>query len=304
MSIPRVIIYDTDPDGFTSALLWRLATEREGKQFLTIPHSTHGYNPPDVENLRGKDVVLVDLSITEEWCDQVEQVANSFLVCDHHASASWLASKPYAHYNTKLAACEIVWGLLRPDLWDGKQVCSQQTLVGLEQLVRYVADRDMWRWQLDDSRYINNYIRLVDHTFEDYMQLCKLMYEYSGSPTGSVIRTAGQILEKYALSQQQTYEGRERLIALAGHKDIPVVNITQHHSDVIGGLAKDKPFAAGYFIVGNSVTWSLRSTDAGVDVGEICKRFGGGGHRNAAGFTVNNLHHLAKKELNTLEDFQ
>jgi uncharacterized protein len=32
--------------------------------------------------------------------------------------------------------------------------------------------------------------------------------------------------------------------------------------------------------------FSLRSSDAGVDVLEIAKRYGGGGHRNAAGFQM------------------
>ena len=32
--------------------------------------------------------------------------------------------------------------------------------------------------------------------------------------------------------------------------------------------------------------FSLRSTDDGLDVSEIAKQYGGGGHRNASGFTV------------------
>ncbi len=34
------------------------------------------------------------------------------------------------------------------------------------------------------------------------------------------------------------------------------------------------------------IQWSLRSEDAREDVAEIAKKFGGGGHRNAAGFQV------------------
>jgi nanoRNase/pAp phosphatase (c-di-AMP/oligoRNAs hydrolase) len=30
--------------------------------------------------------------------------------------------------------------------------------------------------------------------------------------------------------------------------------------------------------------WSLRSTDKGIDVAELAKRHGGGGHKQAAGF--------------------
>jgi uncharacterized protein len=35
-----------------------------------------------------------------------------------------------------------------------------------------------------------------------------------------------------------------------------------------------------------SRTWSLRSEDSRQDVSEVASTFGGGGHRNAAGFRV------------------
>ncbi|WP_336873623.1 DHHA1 domain-containing protein [Pseudomonas juntendi] len=38
----------------------------------------------------------------------------------------------------------------------------------------------------------------------------------------------------------------------------------------------------------------MRSTDEGLDVSEIAKQYGGGGHRNASGFRVPFGHELTK----------
>ena len=65
----------------------------------------------------------------------------------------------------------------------------------------------------------------------------------------------------------------------------PPVNATVLFSDIAGELAKDRPFGACYFDRGDGKRqWSLRSRDGGIDVAEVAKANGGGGHRNAAGF--------------------
>lgn len=73
-------------------------------------------------------------------------------------------------------------------------------------------------------------------------------------------------------------------IELNGHK-VLCVNATVLISEIAGKLAEGRPFGASYFIDGDGVKrWSLRSRDGGIDVSEIAKRRGGGGHRNASGF--------------------
>jgi nanoRNase/pAp phosphatase (c-di-AMP/oligoRNAs hydrolase) len=73
---------------------------------------------------------------------------------------------------------------------------------------------------------------------------------------------------------------------IAGY-DVPVVNCTRAIvSELVGELAEGYPFAAGYSDKGNRRSWSLRSAQDGADVAKIAQRFGGGGHRNAAGFVT------------------
>ena len=50
-----------------------------------------------------------------------------------------------------------------------------------------------------------------------------------------------------------------------------------------GSLA---PFAACYWDPPDGRVFSLRSAEGGYDVSEIAKAYGGGGHKNAAGFTM------------------
>lgn len=72
-----------------------------------------------------------------------------------------------------------------------------------------------------------------------------------------------------------------------GGYTVPVVNGSLFmSSEVAGELAEGHPFAAMYAETEKGVIWSLRSRNDGVDVSEVAKRYGGGGHKNAAGFTV------------------
>jgi oligoribonuclease NrnB/cAMP/cGMP phosphodiesterase (DHH superfamily) len=61
-------------------------------------------------------------------------------------------------------------------------------------------------------------------------------------------------------------------------------------SDAGHEMAKGKPFAACYWDTPKGRVFSLRSTDEGADVSEVAKQYGGGGHRNASGFTVSFAH--------------
>jgi nanoRNase/pAp phosphatase (c-di-AMP/oligoRNAs hydrolase) len=52
-------------------------------------------------------------------------------------------------------------------------------------------------------------------------------------------------------------------------------------------MCKGKPFAATYYVDKDGMyNFSLRSSEDGIDVSEIAKVYGGGGHKHAAGFKV------------------
>ena len=77
--------------------------------------------------------------------------------------------------------------------------------------------------------------------------------------------------------------GRHTL-TIAGHT-VPACNVPSVWASDAGNLmAQGHPFAACFWIDGEQIAFSLRSAPDGLDVAEIAKRFGGGGHPHAAGF--------------------
>jgi oligoribonuclease NrnB/cAMP/cGMP phosphodiesterase (DHH superfamily) len=148
-------------------------------------------------------------------------------------------------------------------------------------LVEYTEDRDLWRWKLDWSKEINAWLRSFPLDFElwdDFSLVgpgCGAWDMRIDSGT-SIIRRESQIVDEHVRHARE--------IEMAGHK-ILAVNATVLFSDIAGELAKDRPFGACYFDNGDGLrVWSLRSRDGGIDVSEVARQFGGGGHRNAAGF--------------------
>jgi nanoRNase/pAp phosphatase (c-di-AMP/oligoRNAs hydrolase) len=80
-----------------------------------------------------------------------------------------------------------------------------------------------------------------------------------------------------------------REVELDGHK-VLAVNSASMISKLGNKLAQDRPFSIvwrqdrdGQF------NYSLRSTESGLDVASIAKKYGGGGHVHAAGFKHSNI---------------
>ena len=98
----------------------------------------------------------------------------------------------------------------------------------------------------------------------------------------------GAAMEKLFVAQIETLK-REAFTAEIGGYMVPVVNAPYiFASELAGALAEDHPFAATYYFNGKEEVWSLRSRgESGIDVSDIAQQYGGGGHKNAAGFKCN-----------------
>jgi hypothetical protein len=77
-----------------------------------------------------------------------------------------------------------------------------------------------------------------------------------------------------------------REMVIGGHR-VPVANLPYTMSSDAGHeMAEGHPFAACYWDTPKGRVFSLRSGNDGIDVSEVAKQYGGGGHRNASGFAV------------------
>lgn len=256
-------------DGFCAAWVARRALG----DIEAIPVQ-YGQEPPDVN---GCHVYILDFSYGLTAMLAIFRDATKLVVLDHHKSAQEAlapligekAGGMIVHFDMDKSGGRLTWEYFFP----GQNA---------PWLVDYTEDRDLWLWRLQDSKAINAWLRSYPLDFQLWDELAKanpLAFDGHCFPVGegqAILRREKQIIDEHV--------SHAREIEMNGHK-ILAVNATVLFSEIAGELAKTRPFGACYFDRDDGKRqWSLRSDEFGLDVSEIAKLHGGGGHKHAAGY--------------------
>lgn len=293
-------------DGFTAA--WAVR-EALGDAVEYIP-AGYGDEPP---NVTGADVILVDFSYKRPVLHALASAASSVLVLDHHKTAAAdLAGLPPPVGNGPTGPAPADWGVVdvisgyHPEVmrdWarqcnspealhvmfdmnrSGAQMAWDFFCAGSRPfLVDVVADRDLWRWQIAQSREINAVIASHEMTWDTWHDLAAGLQ--ADADIGRVAAEGAAILRAHDKLVRQVIDVSKRRMVIGGH-DVPVAAAPYAlASDTAGTMAEGEPFAATYVDGPKGRAFSLRSCADGMDVSEIAKTYGGGGHRGAAGFLM------------------
>lgn len=295
---PICIYHGNCADGFTAAwAVWRALGD--GAEYVP---GIYGKEPPDVA---GRDVILVDFSyklpVLEAMCQPCG--ARSMLILDHHKTAEadlkglgvdmskWTGRVDWKRYQDNLAQDDMenanCGGAIVYQVFD-----MERSGAGLAwdffhegerpPLVNYVEDRDLWKFALLHSRLVNAYIFAHEYTFENWDELDNLMR----NDPAAVIGSGAAIERKHHKDVAELVRVTKRRMVIGGH-EVWCANLPYTLTSDAGNLmAKGEPFAACYWDTPAGRVFSLRSTDEGLDVSEIAKSYGGGGHRNASGFQL------------------
>lgn len=249
-------------DGFSAA--WVVRRAIPDAEFHA---GIYGEPPPDVA---GKEVVLVDFSYKRPVLLEMAAKAKSILILDHHKSAQEelidLPANVTAVFDMDHSGCMLAWKHYFP---------NEEP----PQLLRHVEDRDLWRFALPRTREVQAAVFSYEYDFE---QWDRLMQRDPLDLAGD-----GEVLErKHFKDIRELLRVCQREMVIGGIR-VPVANMPYTMTSDAGHImAKGKPFAACYWDVPDGRVFSLRSSDMGLDVSEIARSYGGGGHRNAASFKV------------------
>jgi oligoribonuclease NrnB/cAMP/cGMP phosphodiesterase (DHH superfamily) len=261
MSKPLVIYHAQCLDGMTAA--WAVKTALGEGDYIP---ATHGEAPPDVA---GRDVVVVDFSYKRPVMEAMAQQARSMLVLDHHKSAQAdLAGLPYAVFDMGRSGAGIAWDWYHP----GRPRPA---------IVNLVEDDDLWRHALPGSREFQLRLDMEAMNFAAWERVAAMTaQELEGFiGEGGILKrafdkeVAALLTDRYAV----TLDGE---IGLA-------VNATGKYSSELGHQLAQLSGTYGmvWRQLDGKIKVSLRST-GDYDVAHLCGRFGGGGHRNAASFSL------------------
>lgn len=264
----KLVIYHGDClDGFCAAWqAWRCL----GDTAEYVP-AHYGQPLPDVD---GKIVYVLDFSYPRDVMLDLLKRAVKCVVLDHHKTAEEaLSGLVDENHSTHL---------IRFDMERSGAGMARDYFAGFGHecwLVDYTQDRDLWRFALPGSKLVNAYIGTLPQTFE--------AYERASALTASDAERLGVGSDAYKSMYVEKLCQHARRVGFAGYVDVPVVNAPYVGiSEVVGALADSSQFAIGWFLRGDGkIAVSLRSR-GDFDVSALAKRYGGGGHKNAAGFTV------------------
>lgn len=297
-SNPLVIYHGGCADGFTAAWAVRKAIP-DAELYAGVYQNA----PPPCAS---RHVVMVDFSFKRPVIEQIVRMARSVLILDHHKSAaddlagfprpimtSWAAHiddngqdgvdprLPRVEFDMERSGAGLAWDFFHPGI--------KRPL-----LIDFVEDRDLWRFSLPRSREVNAYI--FAHPY-DLSIWDRLAFDIENDPVACA--NMGEAIErKHQKDVAELVAENRRELIIGGHW-VPVCSLPKtltsdaghlmcapYPSPNLHGEIVTPPFAACYWDTPAGRVFSLRSRDGGMDVAEIAKLYGGGGHRNAAGFRV------------------
>jgi len=251
-------------DGFGAALAVKVYCD-ELKVDCDFLAAQYGDDVPDVS---GKDVFIVDFSYHRDTLIALKEQANSLTVIDHHKSAMEdLQGLDYCVFDLDRSGAVLTWQTLFPNK-------------PLPRLLAYIQDRDLWQWQLPDSKAVSAALLTLNKTFELWLPYLE------DSSVNELIIKGNAIVDYQNQQLARTPKGDKVPMAEIAGYTVPCVNCTHLISEMGEILAQGHPFAALYFDRLDKRIFSLRSAKDGIDVAEIAQKYGGGGHFHAAGFAI------------------
>lgn len=278
----NVVIYHANcADGFGAAFA---AWTKLGDAADYLPMN---YNEPlhiPVE-WHGANIYVVDFSFPPEVMRELRYVAACLVWLDHHKTA-------FEHVGATGGSCEIDEGpdgyTMLDDSKSGALLAWEYFQPGVPAplLIRCIDDRDRWQFKIEHSRALHaGLMSERPWTFQQWFGLTPM--SPAGDEFWSVV-ARGRILLGYDDQQIRSTASKAAWCQIEGCDMGMAVNATAHLSEVGNALAKrGGTYGLVWYYDAESgrANCSLRS-EGEYDVSEIAKRFGGGGHRNAAGFNI------------------
>lgn len=261
-------------DGFGSAAIVR--SKHINAKLIPVHY---GREIPNV-SYKGATVFIVDFSYDiASMNDILARGACSITVIDHHETAGYLneyvgldprISLYIETSNEKYSGVGLCWNYFYGD------TCE------LPIALRAIQDRDIWKFKEAHTKEVCAALRLYeqDETLATHL-VCNGPNFFN-----ELVLKGSVLMQKFYKDLDVLYKQR-CYINFTGYK-VPAVNAPPMYASELGEmLAIGHAFSVVWSFNGKNFSCSLRSSPTGIDVSKVAKLVGGGGHKHAAGCSVN-----------------
>jgi oligoribonuclease NrnB/cAMP/cGMP phosphodiesterase (DHH superfamily) len=267
-----LVIYHADClDGLGAA--WS-AFCQFGSQARYIP-ARYGEEVPNFEP--GAIVYILDFSYPPPLLVAAAARAEKIILIDHHKTAmeqcdnffklQALPKNLSLNFDMTRSGCVLAW---------------QHFFRGLElpRILSYIEDRDLWRFKLDGTREITTAL----------YERIPISFAEMGTLDLDELLAIGKIQVAQFAGMVKRLAKSAHNVSVAGRSGL-AVNAPSFFSSDLGHVLAEKSgtFGMTYQFDGKKQQWNFSLRSVGdYDVGLLAQSFGGGGHRNAAGFALDN----------------
>ena len=262
------------PDGFGAAwATWR-AWEGQG-DFIARGHD----DQLDPRIAEGALLAFVDIAPSTAELEDLADAAAHVIILDHHITnqeriladtelMEALRDRGHEiHFDMKRSGAMMAWNHFMPN-------------EAPPPLLQYVQDQDLWNWQLPESQAVNSAIGSYGYSFEIWDDLASRDIQALAKEGASIVRTNEVEVERAV---------RHRNVLKVAGRKVEGSNSRTQRSAIGHALAEREAFGEPWACVYRIETTEVHATLYSIgdfDVASIATELGGGGHKNAAGFTV------------------
>ncbi len=268
---PTLCLYHNDADGRASAAIVRRALGPE----VLLHEMNYGYPVPWDKIESVARVVIVDFSLSAQDMQRIAGTKELIWI-DHHQSAldelgaismTWDGAR-----DTSEAACVLTWRYFYP-------------MDEVPRAVILVGDRDIWRWAEADTGAFNEGL-FQKHSHPDNDKLWVPLLDGDRQALRRIVDQGAALLE----ARLRSIKGE------VNHYGYPVIfeglrtlAINRRGNGDLGARIREEGYTLAYCYVDNVQNGELKTfvslySDE-VDVSKIARKFGGGGHPGASGFS-------------------
>ena len=267
-----MVFYHEDADGFTGA--W--AAWKKLKNTADYSPIHHDNKPLDTLalNAEGKDIYIIDYSFKPEEMKKLVAVNKKVVLIDHHITSAESAKiATESLYDISHSGAYLAWKYFHPNKKTPK-------------LINYVEDYDLWNFKIPFTQELTLFLSTKKFNFKAWD---KLAVEFEDASKRKELIKQGEIMLAYKENLIGELLERGEEVVFEGHRAF-AVNSPVFESEIGHHIYEKKGMLA--------IIWSYRKkhgkpklkvslrSDKNINVAEIALKYGGGGHKSSAGFTL------------------
>lgn len=229
-------------------------------------------------------LLITDICPSESTCEELAKVAEQFKihVFDHHKTRQWAEKYPWVTFDTTKCGTSIFFDYL-------KKLIPYPEGSKLEEFVQAVEAWDLWKL---DSPFRSRGEQL--NALHKFVQSAEFIKLFVNNPDADKAEPVSSLLHFIQLDKEAiirraiTNCQKNPMIRRDSLGNTYLIVFTSDYvSEVCHAILEHPDFDDLRYVVAYSPmaeACSLRTKNAEIDVSDIAKRLGGGGHKDAAGF--------------------